>query len=89
MLIWHLNQYMNDSIRNRYLTPYFTAGVPGQNGNVTISGTIDLTNKSYYPTPVRGGIVLNGGGAAVKFGAAAIVDHADAGRKPSVRGSII
>ena len=86
MLIWHLNQYMNDSIRNRYLTPYFTAGVPGQNGNVTISGTIDLTNKSYYPTPVRGGIVLNGGGAAVKFGAAAIVDHADAGRKPSVRG---
>ena len=56
MMIWHLTQYMNSSIR-RYLAPYYTAGTKeavdsAVNKNVSIQGKIDLFGKSYYPTSV-------------------------------------
>ena len=87
MLIWHLNQYMKDSIRTRYLAPYFTGAVPAKNGNVTLQGAIDLSNESYYPTPVNG-VTINGVGAKVTFDAGTIEAKADpdTGRKPSVQG---
>lgn len=54
LMIWHLNQYMNDSIRERYLSPYFEDGkAAARNSSAAIAGRIDLAGKSYYPTPVE------------------------------------
>lgn len=67
MMIWHLSQYMNDSIR-RYLKPYFQGeAVPDKNTDVTIKGTIDLNKKGYYPTPVQNCTVKGEDSATVIF----------------------
>ena len=53
MMIWHLTQYMNSSIR-RYLKPYYKDETLADiDTAVTIKGKIDLAKKSYYPTPVH------------------------------------
>ena len=64
MMIWHLNQYVNSSIR-RFVAPYFTAGTlaaasSAVNKPISIKGRIDLENKSYYPTPVAGNFSISG-----------------------------
>ena len=55
MMIWHLTQYMNDSIR-RFLAPYYEGGtvddISKRSADTTFSGAIDLNTVSYYPTPV-------------------------------------
>ena len=72
MMIWHLTQYMNDSIR-RYLAPYYTAGTKDAvnsavNKEVSIQGTIDLRAKSYYPTPVGNNCRVSASNSAeIKF----------------------
>lgn len=66
MVIWHLSQYMNPSIR-RYLTPYFDGGIPNKNAAVTIKGTIDLNKKSYYPTPMENGTINGKESAKIIF----------------------
>ena len=46
IMVWHLSQYMDDSIR-RFLSPYFVSGTaPAKNGNVVIQGMIDLRVKA-------------------------------------------
>ena len=64
MMIWHLNQYVNSSIR-RFIAPYFEAGTwaaanSAINKPISIQGRIDLANKSYYPTPVAGNFSISG-----------------------------
>ncbi|GFI68393.1 hypothetical protein IMSAG249_00209 [Lachnospiraceae bacterium] len=54
MMIWHLSQYMNESIK-RYLERYYTGGVSKLNTNTEFKGKIDLSRVSYYPTMVTGG----------------------------------
>ncbi len=55
MMIWHLAQYMNDSIRH-YLKEYYKDGeISDRSVNTVFSGKIDLSSVSYYPTPVTGG----------------------------------
>ncbi len=67
IMVWHLSQYMNDSIR-RYLKPYFVnEAVPEKNRDITISGEIDLNRISYYPTPVENCTVKGEGGAKIVF----------------------
>ena len=68
MMLWHLSQYMDESIR-RYLKPYFnnSGTLPAKNGNIEISGTIDLKGKSYYPTPVENCTITGGKGARIIF----------------------
>lgn len=67
IMVWHLSQYMDDSIR-RFLSPYFVSGTaPAKNGNVVIQGMIDLKGKSYYPTPVENCTITGGKKAEIKF----------------------
>ncbi len=67
MMIWHLSQYINDSLR-RYLKPYFVGeAVPAKNTGVTIRGTIDLNHKGYYPTPVGNCTVRTENAATIIF----------------------
>lgn len=66
MMIWHLTQYMNDSIR-RYLNIYYVGGaVAERNKDTTFKSTIDLQTVSYYPTPVEKGSYVSEG-AVIKF----------------------
>ena len=67
MMIWHLSQYINDSLR-RYLKPYFVGeAVPAKNIGVTIRGTIDLNHRGYYPTPVGNCTVRTENAATIIF----------------------
>lgn len=54
MMVWHLSQYMNESIR-RYLDRYYTGGVSARNTDAEFRGKIDLSRVSYYPAMVTGG----------------------------------
>lgn len=66
MMIWHLTQYMNDSIR-RYLNTYYKGGaVAARDQNTAFKGEIDLQTVSYYPTPVEKGTYVSEG-AVIKF----------------------
>lgn len=56
MMIWHLSQYMNNSIRG-YLQSYYSESIDNllRNQDTTFEGEINLEKVSYYPTPVSGG----------------------------------
>ena len=67
MMIWHLSQYINDSLR-RYLKPYFVGeAIPAKNTGITIRGTIDLNNRGYYPTPVGNCTIRTENAATIIF----------------------
>lgn len=67
LMIWHLYHYMNPSIK-RYLSVYFDGGtLPASITETTISGSIDLNHKSYYPTPVSGCTIKGINSAEIKF----------------------
>ena len=67
MMIWHLSQYMNDSIR-RYLAPYYAGGnINGRSQDTRFEGKIDLEKVSYYPTSVLGGTYTFDKGAEIIF----------------------
>lgn len=75
MMIWHLTQYMNDSIR-RYLNTYYEGGTVAARGqNTVFQDTIDLQTVSYYPTPVEGGSYTSEN-AVIKFYGADITNKA-------------
>lgn len=67
LMIWHLYHYMNPSIK-RYLSVYFDGGtLPASITETTISGSIDLNHRSYYPTPVSGCTIKGINSAEIKF----------------------
>ncbi|EOS73202.1 hypothetical protein C819_03927 [Lachnospiraceae bacterium 10-1] len=83
MMIWHLSQYMNDSVR-RYLTPYYVGGnINALSQDTTFKGTIDLDKVSYYPTSVLGGTYTFDENAIVKFYGQEITDKATGTMTPS------
>ncbi len=56
MMVWHLAQYMNNSVRG-YLQPYYQDALTNilRNKNTTFKGKIDLSTVSYYPTSISSG----------------------------------
>ena len=75
MMVWHLSQYMNASIK-RYLERYYTGGVSELNTNAEFKGKIDLGKVSYYPTMVTGGSYAFKDNAEIIFYGKEIADGA-------------
>ena len=84
MMIWHLSQYMNNSVRG-YLQPYYTENINNdlRNQDTVFKGTIDLEKVSYYPTPVLGGDYTFGEKAEIIFYGEDITDKATETMTPS------
>ena len=83
MMIWHLTQYMNDSIR-RFLSVYYEGGaISGRSQDTTFLGNIDLKTVSYYPSPVSGGVYTYDQKAVVTFYGQDITDKATSTMTPS------
>ena len=84
MMIWHLSQYMNNSVRG-YLQPYYTENINNdlRNQDTVFKGTIDLKKVSYYPTPVLEGDYTFTDEAEIRFYGEDITDKATETMTPS------
>lgn len=64
LMVYHIYSYSNSEIR-RFSREYMESGAV--RNNYTISGAINLTGYSYYPTYLAGDMVINGNNAVIEF----------------------